>query len=371
MGSSDQDIKVENFKPGDCIDERWIVEKLLGVGGCASVYQVKDAITNSINAMKVEMAAQQMQILKFEMIVMMELNKLNDRHVCKVVGGGKNATFCYIVMTLVGENFFNVLNSLRRKSAGKERPKFSARSSVFLALNSLEALQDLHECGYLHRDVKPQNFAIGRAPDYRKVYILDFGMCRKYVKDDGTLRRPRERCAFRGTLYFASVDALRGEEQCRKDDVWSWFFMMVRLSTGTIAWKGYVPPKHVPLPKQLEEYSNVKEIALNDIKEFCKHCPEEFCNIGEHLKTLGYTDKPNYELCYENLNAINKRMGLEDLPLDWEPHQKQQEEKQQEHKQQEEKQQEHKQQEQIPTDQEQKKDKEQKPDDVVPKPQDP
>ncbi|KRY79621.1 Tau-tubulin kinase 2 [Trichinella pseudospiralis] len=343
MASDSEDGKVENFKPGECIDERWIVEKLLGVGGCASVYQVKDAVTNSINAMKVEMAAQKVDILKFEMTVMIELNKVNDRHVCKVVGGGKNAAFCYIVMTLVGPNFFTILNSLKRKSTDRSRPKFSTRSSVFLALNSLEALQDLHQCGYLHRDIKPQNFAIGRAPDYRKVYLLDFGMCRKYVKDNGDLRRPREKCAFRGTIYFASVDALKGEEQSRKDDVWSWFFMMIRLSTGTIAWKGYVPPKHIPPFKQMEEYSKIKETALSNMKEFCKHCPEEFCNIGEHLKTLGYFDKPNYELCYENMNAISKRMGLEDLPLDWEPQEKRQEQKS--------------------TGEEQKSNKEQKPDD--------
>ncbi|KAL1239604.1 Tau-tubulin kinase [Trichinella pseudospiralis] len=299
MASDSEDGKVENFKPGECIDERWIVEKLLGVGGCASVYQVKDAVTNSINAMKVEMAAQKVDILKFEMTVMIELNKVNDRHVCKVVGGGKNAAFCYIVMTLVGPNFFTILNSLKRKSTDRSRPKFSTRSSVFLALNSLEALQDLHQCGYLHRDIKPQNFAIGHA--------------------------------------------LKGEEQSRKDDVWSWFFMMIRLSTGTIAWKGYVPPKHIPPFKQMEEYSKIKETALSNMKEFCKHCPEEFCNIGEHLKTLGYFDKPNYELCYENMNAISKRMGLEDLPLDWEPQEKRQEQKS--------------------TGEEQKSNKEQKPDD--------
>lgn len=50
-------------------------------------------------------------------------------------------------------------------------------TAIGCGLQCLEALEDLHDIGYLHRDVKPGNYTIGRLElnEQRKVYILDFG----------------------------------------------------------------------------------------------------------------------------------------------------------------------------------------------------
>lgn len=65
----------------------------------------------------------------------------------------------------------------------------------------------MHNIGYLHRDVKPGNFCIGRAElnELRKVYVLVFGMARKFVHDDGTIKNPRAVAGFRGTVKYAPV----------------------------------------------------------------------------------------------------------------------------------------------------------------------
>lgn len=67
----------------------------------------------------------------------------------------------------------------------------------------------MHNIGYLHRDVKPGNFCMGRAElnELRKVYVLDFGMARKFVHDDGTIKNPRAVAGFRGTVKYAPVRA--------------------------------------------------------------------------------------------------------------------------------------------------------------------
>lgn len=81
---------------------------------------------------------------------------------------------------------------------------FSVGTAIGVSIQSLEALDDLHSIGYLHRDVKPGNYTIGRAElnELRKVYILDFGMCRKYTNNYGIIRRPREAACFRGNFFF-------------------------------------------------------------------------------------------------------------------------------------------------------------------------
>ena len=93
--------------------------------------------------------------------------------------------------------------------------------------------------GYLHRDVKPGNYTIGRVElnEQRKVYILDFGMCRKFTNDQGIIRKPRAAAGFRGTVRYAPISCHMQRELCRKDDVEVWVYMQVELTTGNLPWK--------------------------------------------------------------------------------------------------------------------------------------
>ena len=69
---------------------------------------------------------------------------------------------------------------------GTPQQSLSVACSLSCGIQALEALEDLHNIGYLHRDVKPGNYTIGRAElnELRKVYILDFGMARKFTDNN-------------------------------------------------------------------------------------------------------------------------------------------------------------------------------------------
>jgi len=139
-------------------------------------------------------------------------------------------------MTLLGKS----LHDLRK---ARKSEHFTPGTAIGSAIQTLEAIEELHKIGYLHRDIKPGNYSIGlpdRKGDVRNIYILDFGMCRRYVRDDNTLRRPRSAAGFRGTPRYAALRChmVRGQfvffvfssfnfllqnmEYCRADDVESW-----------------------------------------------------------------------------------------------------------------------------------------------------
>src|SRR5687768_11762949 len=86
---------------------------------------------------------------------------------------------------------------------------FTMVTAIGAAIQTLEAIEELHSIGYLHRDIKPGNYSVGlpeRRGELRRIFILDFGMCRRYVRNDNiTLRRPRAAAGFRGTPRYAAL----------------------------------------------------------------------------------------------------------------------------------------------------------------------
>jgi tau tubulin kinase len=104
-------------------------------------------------------------------------------------------------MSLVGKSLHDM-----RKARPSEH--FTMGTAIGTAIQTLEAIEELHSIGYLHRDIKPGNYSTGQAEqrgELRKIYILDFGMCRRYIKPDGVMRRPRTAAAFRGTPRYAAL----------------------------------------------------------------------------------------------------------------------------------------------------------------------
>jgi len=108
----------------------------------------------------------------------------------------------------------------------------------------VKALRAVHEMGVLHRDVKPSNFVLGgrykAAGDplsANKLFIIDFGLSRKYLGTDGEIKPPRANAGFRGTARYASVNSHQCKELSPRDDLWSVFYVMVEFATGSLPWR--------------------------------------------------------------------------------------------------------------------------------------
>jgi len=210
----------------------------------------------------------------------------------------------YVVMTMVGKS----LHDLRKARISQ---KFTMGTAISCGIQCLEALEDLHKIGYLHRDIKPANYAVGRAEinELRKVYILDYGMARKYVNDQNIIRKPREKAGFRGTVRYAPIGCHDQRDLCRKDDVEGWFYTLIELTTGFLPWKNEQDTNKVGEMK--------KAVRHNPIK-LLRGCPHEYEAIMRHLDSLKYYDKPNYLLIYTLLRRAMVNTNSTEFPYDWE-----------------------------------------------------
>ncbi|KAL4612848.1 tau-tubulin kinase 1-like [Arapaima gigas] len=286
--------------PNCLVKDRWKVLKKIGGGGFGEIYESLDLLTRENVALKVESAQQPKQVLKMEVAVLKKLQGKN--HVCKFIGCGRNEKFNYVVMQLQGRN----LADLRRS---QPRGIFTLSTTLRLGKQILESIEAIHSVGFLHRDIKPSNFAMGRLPStYRKCYMLDFGLARQYTNTTGEVRPPRPVAGFRGTVRYASVNAHKNKEMGRHDDLWSLFYMLVEFTVGQLPWRKI---------KDKEQVGQIKE--RYDQKLLLKHMPTEFYTFLDHILSLDYFTKPDYQLLMSVFdNSMKERIIMENEPYDWE-----------------------------------------------------
>jgi len=288
------------LQPGHIVKERWKVTRKIGGGGFGEIYEGIDLVTKEQVALKLESAKQPKQVLKMEVAV---LKKLQGReHVCRFIGCGRNDRFNYVVMQLQAKN----LAELRR---AQPRGAFSLSTTLRLGFQILKGIESIHEVGFLHRDVKPSNFAVGRTPQtMRRIYMLDFGLARQYTNANGEVRPARAAAGFRGTVRYASINAHKNKEMGRHDDLWSLFYMLVEFANGQLPWRKIKDKEQVGLMK--EKY---------DHRLLLKHLPSDFKQFMEHLQVLEYADKPDYAMISGIFERTMKRRGVRETdPFDWE-----------------------------------------------------
>ncbi|GJP61473.1 hypothetical protein CLOP_g18628 [Closterium sp. NIES-67] len=200
------------------------------------------------------------------------------------------------------------LSDVRRKLP---HGRFPVATLTRLALQMLRALRAMHDEGFLHRDVKPSNFAMGVGERQQQCFVIDFGICKRFRSSSGDLQPARQVAQFRGSTAYASAHSHLLMDLGRRDDLWSLFYVLVEFLEGELPWR------HVT------EKERVKEMKLHffyhpDQMTKSVPFPHELSAFAEHLQVLEYGDKPDYAYLQHLLTAWNARCGEGHLHQDGE-----------------------------------------------------
>ena len=108
-----------------------------------------------------------------------------------------------------------------------------------IGIQIITRLEQIHRKGFVHRDIKANNFTIGRGDKANIVYIIDFGLAKKY-KDlkTGQHIAIRGGKSLVGTARYASIASHDGYEQCRRDDLESLGYLLLYFLRGKLPWQG-------------------------------------------------------------------------------------------------------------------------------------
>lgn len=173
------------------------------------------------------------------------LTRLRSRkHIPTLIASGEvNGAYLFIVMQMLGRN----LHDLRQRQS---RHRFTVGTALRVGIQMLTALQTMHNVGYLHRDIKPSNMCVGVNEMNRTVYLVDFGMTRKFRSDKGELRKRREFAEFRGTARYVSINVHERKDQGPNDDLWAFLYSLIELGEGSLPWKRLENPEEMAEKKK-------------------------------------------------------------------------------------------------------------------------
>ena len=195
-----------------------------------------------------------------------------------------------LVMDLLGKSLDELLK--KYKTSGGLRLK----TIILLTIQMLELIKYIHSCGYIHRDIKPDNFVIGYGNDCNKLYMIDFGIAKKYLKKNGKHYDFNKNGKFCGTVRYASIAAHKGYTQSRKDDLESIIYVLIYLFRGKLPWMNVKYKKDKDKDKDKEQRYNMilkmKETISEE--ELCNQLPNEYLAFLKYVKNMDFDEEPPY-----------------------------------------------------------------------------
>ncbi|KAF5471315.1 hypothetical protein F2P56_011758 [Juglans regia] len=121
--------------------------------------------------------------------------------------------------------------------------RMSSEMVACIAVESLSILEKMHARGYVHGDVKPENFLLGQpsSPQEKKLFLVDLGLATKWRDSSNGqhVEYDQRPDMFRGTVRYASVHAHLGRTASRRDDLESLAYTLIFLHRGRLPWQGY------------------------------------------------------------------------------------------------------------------------------------
>ena len=285
------------------INKKYYLGKKLGSGSFGEVYQGTDKDTKAQVAIKIEPNNSKHPILHHEYDVYRQIYKAN-KAIPKIYYFGQEDDYKVIVMDMLGSSLEDLFNQCNRK--------FSLKTVLMLADQMISRLEYLHSKHFMHRDIKPENFLIGLGANRDQVYLVDYGLAKRYRSTTKHIAY-KEGNKLIGTARYAGINSHKGIQLSRRDDMESLGYLFIYFLKGKLPWQA------VKCEDKLQKYAAIQQIKDQlSLEQLTFGLPKEFMLYLQHVKSLEFIEKPNYNYL-RNLfrDLLKENKFVYDLTFDW------------------------------------------------------
>ncbi len=280
---------------GLVFDNRYRIEKVIGIGGMAIVFKATDMLmrrTVAVKILKDEIAADEQSVKRF-INESKAVAMLSHPNIVNIYDVSVRDSVKYIVMEFV--------EGITLKNYMKHREVLNLREIVSYTTQILKALDHAHKKGIVHRDIKPQNIMLLKNGIIK---VMDFGIAKLPNAETVTMTDKAI-----GTVFYISPEQVGGRNVDARSDLYSLGAMMYEMATGRMPFTADSPVsvalKHVndtPLPpRELNSHIPVglEQIILRAMEKE----PEERYQSAEEM--LGHLMKlrENPRIIFKDIKA--------------------------------------------------------------------
>lgn len=287
-------------------EHKFIFNRVLGRGTFGEVYLATSEQTGQQVAIKKEVVV---GASRYSDKAKYSKSLLKEWKILRILEGsiGIPAVYSYVrgpKDMLVYEALGSNLDVLRVQ---KCHGRFSEKTVLMLADQMFSRLELLHSCGFVHRDIKPQNWVMGVKQSRNVVHLIDFGLCTRATPTSKPKRVGGSMMV--GTARFASIRAHACQTQAFEDDIESLIYVLVFLFNGKLPWQGMgqIKPPFTLIRKCKED---------TKLSDLCKGLPESFQKIIQNCRMMSI--KPPYTAQRQIVRSAIYAMGeVMDWEYDW------------------------------------------------------
>jgi len=276
----------------------------IGGGSFGDIYLATDVNTNEEVAVKLEHIKTKHPQLHIECKFYKVMQGGVGIPVVKCYG--TEGEYNVMVMELLGPSLEDLFNFCNRK--------LSLKTVLLLADQLISRIEFIHGKNFIHRDMKPDNFLMGLGKKGNLVYVIDFGLAKKFRDQRTHQHIPyRENKNLTGTARYTSINTHLGIEQSRRDDMEALGYILIYFLSGTLPWQG------LRAKTKAQKYEKISEKKLSTpVEELCKGTPAEFGTYHNYVRSLRFEEKPDYAYLRQLIRNLFYRQGFTyDYIFDW------------------------------------------------------